>query len=305
MNIQTNENSEIILNIVISSRNNFFKLKSNLKQFLNINNNSKKVNLLLIDDFSDEPYDLNVIELKKFFYNVVIIRNKLQKGKVRSILENTYLLEGKYILVLDDKDELINVDYFLYILEQLSNERENEKIFVSYFLDSNKQMIGSKIINGETYYQYYYASGKKGDHMFFIPLSLFKTFKIPGEISNFIINDETIYFQHIFNKPNYNFEIVKAWIYHDYKSGKLTKNILNSKIKYAEITNYVCLLILKTNPCFKIIISKLFELFLIRKKISLSFSKKYYKFLYYFLYLSGLFLVIKKIYLHEINKLLK
>lgn len=289
-----------ILTFVISSKDNEKSIIKQLNTYLKNNDLISLTEVFIINDGSKEEY-YSVLTLIKKFSNIYYIKNIESKGKVGSFLSIKFKIKTPYVCLLDDKDFFINYEEWIRSLKLMQEEKHD--LYSFYMCNSNNQIIGKKMQNNETYKEFYYLRGYTGDHFFIFSKKLYYEFAIPEMFLNKLIQYEIIYLKNIFN-IKYHVLTNKPLFVRDYNLGKYTKNLINNKIKNWEVTEYTSNLILEQNPCLKIRIVKLFELFLIRKrtKIIKKLNNKN-KYLYYLLYLSFSFILIKKLYQKQINKL--
>lgn len=290
-----------LLNIVICTKDKPDFLSELLNSIFFIPSWKENLDIFIINDGSIKNYD-KVLDLIKNFNNIHYYVNQKNIGKINSLFKYKDFFDGKYVMTFDDKDVLINQKLFTSIFSTLKTKNE---IMIAYYENTYHEKIGADIKDGETYAQYYFKRGQSGDHLFLIPNSLFQTFTLPETLDCLVINDELVYLQYIFNLPSYNFNFLKPIAIHDYKRGNLTKNIFQNKIRNWQVTRYCAFLVLDQKPCLKIKIIKLFELFLTRTNGRLKINKKKDSYLYSLLKFSGAFIFIKKIYLHEVKKLLE
>ena len=290
------------LTFIISTKNNEDNLIKLLDSYIQNSELLELTNMIIINDCSDYKYDL-VLQKIKNFNNITYLQNSINKGKVRTFIDAKQYVKTNFVCLIDDKDCFINHDEWINVLKKMNIL--NYEIYCFYMCNSELKIIGNKMNQIDTYHEFYIKKGLIGDHIFFISTKYYKNFKIPNEFQNRIINNELFFLQDIFY-IKYFVLTNKPLLIHDYKKGNITKNLIHHKINNYEVTFYVSNLVLKQKPCLKIRIINLFNLFLIRhnKKV-FNFLIQKDKSLYYLLYLTFSFLVIKKLYLRKLNKITK
>lgn len=287
-----------ILSIVISSKNNEICLLNLIKQIISNSNFLTSFDLYIINDASTTDYS-KVEEYINKNPEIKYYVNKTPQGKVRSIVNHTKFLSSQYLVFIDDKDKILPLFW-----ESIQKLVSNNNVFVGYLAFKNMNIIANKISSNITYYQYYYLQANEGDLIFFYPRRIYQKFSIPIELKNLVINDELVINQYIFNEPLTIIENLPL-IVHDYSMGHLTKNLFTNKFTNYQLTQWCSYLILKNNPCFVIIIARLFWLWFTRKKEKPHFSKIKFRFFYLVLYFSGCFVFIKYLYKRKIENLIK
>lgn len=231
--------------------------------------------------------------------NILIFNNSKNIGKVKSVLN--YILNNEindWILLFDDKDIFIDKN-----LNNLLNIKLNKNnIFVFDNLSTKNKIIGNAFVNGNSLEDFYIKKGNLGDKII-----LFNSQKI---LDNRKIYESFLLFDcHIFETALYfsYFKIpgksLNPIVFHKYNSDGISKNNLENKLKNYNYYFWECEFYLSKNPCLKVLISKLFILWMLRKKgkIKLIFS---HKFLFFCLKFSLLFYLIQKIYLKKLNFLI-
>lgn len=286
-----------LLSIIISSKNNQTYLLKLLNQIINLENYFNLINLYVTNDGSTEDYN----EVDSFIHQhpeINYTSNKNSIGKVRNIVNIAKKINTPYICVMDDKDELLPP--FNDSISKLTN---SDKLYVGYLVNKDMQLIGDPIPQNTNFFSFYYRKSLIGDHIYFYPLRIYKQFNVPKELSNLIINDELVINNLVFNEE-LNLLSNNPLLIHDYTKGRLTNFIFENKVKNWQVTRWCIRLIFENKPSFKIKVAKLFELFLTRKKAKIQFTKFNNKLLYYLLYITGSFIIIRKIYIALINKLM-
>lgn len=231
--------------------------------------------------------------------NILILNNLKNVGKVKSIL--SYILNNKindWILIFDDKD--IFIDKNLNNLLNLKLNKNN--IFVFDNLSTKNKIIGNSFIDGNSLEDFYIKKGNLGDKtILFNSQTILDNKKIYESFLLFDchIFEVALYFSY-FKTPG---KSLKPIVVHKYNNNGISKNNLENKLKNYNYYFWECKFYLSKNPCLKILISKLFILWVLRKKgkIKLIFS---HKFLFFCLKFSFLFYLIKKIYLKKLNFLI-
>lgn len=292
-----------VLTIYISTRNRPKLILGLLKQLVRINNFSEVIKVIIINDFSSNEYVYSeAINFIKNYNNILYFANDKQLGKISSIVKYKKLSNSKYVLILDDKDEVINLDYLNLNIQELLASK-SDKIYVSYFKNLEKN-VSRKYYNGETFGDYFFKRGQIGDKLYYFPNSLFQQFRIPNELINEIVNDEMILYMYMINKKIYNFTDQNCSFIHDYSKGNLTTNIINYKLNTFKVTYFVAKFVLDQKPNIKITLAKLLELYFIRKKIKIKFNGNFHKFIYILLFYTFSFHLLKRIYLYKIKKII-
>lgn len=292
-----------VLTIYIATRNRPRLILELLKHLVKINNFLEMIKLVIVNDCSSSEYIYsNVTDFCKNYNNIFYFINDKQVGKISSIIKYKKLSDSKYVLILDDKDEIINLDYLNSNIQELLISKSN-KIYVSYFKNLEKN-ISRNYYNGETFNDYFFKKGNVGDKLYYFPNDLFQKFEIPAKLNNEIVNDEMILYRYMLNEKIYNFAVKHSSFIHDYSKGNLTKNIINYKINTFKVTYFVANFTLDQKPNIKIVLAKLLELYIIRKKIKIELKNKFYKLIYITLLITFSFPLLKKIYLHKIKKII-
>lgn len=233
------------------------------------------------------------------FKNILVFNNLKNIGKIKSVLN--YILSNKisdWIIVFDDKDIFINKN-----LNDLLNIKLNkDNIFIFDNLSANNKIIGNIFIDGDSLEDFYIKKGNLGDKII-----LFNSQRILDnkKLYNFFLNFNC----HIFETALYfsyfkvSAKSLKPIIIHKYNENGISKNNLQNKLKNYDYYFWETKFYLSKNPCLKVLISKLFVLWILRKKgkIKLIF---FHKLLFFFLKFSLLFYLIKKIYLKKLNSLI-
>ena len=286
-----------LLSIIISSKNNQIYLLKLMNQIINLENYYNFINLYVTNDGSTEDYS-EVVKFVNKHPGIFYTSNKNSIGKVCSIINIAKKVNTPYICTMDDKDELL--PSFDNSLSKLIN---SDKLYVGYLVNKNMQLIGDPIPNNTDFFSFYYRKALIGDHIYFYPLRIYKQFNVPKELSNLIINDELVINNLVFHEK-LNLLSNEPLLIHDYSKGHLTNFIFQNKVKNWQVTRWCIKLIFGNKPSLKIKVAKLFELFLTRKKAKIKFSKFSNKLLYYFLYVTGSFIVIKQIYILLISRLM-
>ena len=287
-----------LLSIVISSKDNCKCLEKLVHQIVKLPNYYADIDLFLINDGSNEAY-ASLEEFLVMHNEVKYIKHQTPQGKVKSVIETIPQLTSNYLIFIDDKDEI--VPHFAQTIDKLKNYTA---MFVGYLANRKMQPIGQTVSDKVTYYQYYYQQANIGDLLFFYPQRIYSKFKVPDELKDLVINDELVINQYIFNEPLTVINDLPLLI-HDYTLGHLTSNIFENKANNWQVTRWCCDLIFKHNPCFKIKVVKLFEVFLTRDKAPVHLPSFSYSYWYWVLHWSGGFLAIKHLYKKKINELIQ
>lgn len=239
------------------------------------------------------------ISNSSIYKNILIINNLKNVGKVKSVLN--YILNDEindWILVLDDKDIFIDKN-----LNNLLNIKLNKNnIFVFDNLSTKNKIIGNTFIDGETLEDFYIKKGNLGDKIIlFNSEKILDDWKFYNSFLSFNcqIFETALYFSYFGTSA----KSLKPIIIHKYNENGISKNNLQNKLKNYNYYFWESEFYLSKNPCLKVLISKLFVLWTLRKKgkIKLIFS---HKFLFFCLKFSLLFYLIKKIYLRKLNSLI-
>lgn len=287
-----------LLSIVISSKDNCKCLENLVHQIVKLPNYFADIDLFIINDGSTQSY-ASLEEFLVMHNEVKYIKHNDPHGKVKSVIETTPLLTSNYLIFIDDKDEII--PHFAQTIEKL---KDYTAVFVGYLANTKMQPIGQPVSDKVTYYQYYYQQANIGDLLFFYPQRVYRKFQVPEVLKDLVINDELVVNQYIFNEPLTLINDLPLLI-HDYTLGHLTSNIFDNKVNHWQVTRWCCNLIFNNNPCFKIKIVKLFEVFLTREKASVHLPSASYSWWYWILHWSGGFLAIKHLYKKKINELIQ
>lgn len=245
---------------------------------------------------NDNP-ELKIKKIKN--NNISCLNNSKNIGKVKSIL--TYILNNKvndWIITFDDKISLINESLnFL-----LSIDLNYENIFVFDNLSVKNKIIGDSFINNKSLEYFYIKKGKVGDKIILFNSKRIldnKNFYKPFLESKSFIYETVLYYWY-FNIPAKSFSPLSIA---KYSSDGISKNNLENKIQnykyYLWETNFFLL----KKPCFKVLISRLFILWFLRKKGKIKISLRN-RFLYIFLKSFFLFYLIKKIYKNKLKKII-
>lgn len=231
--------------------------------------------------------------------NILYLDNSKNIGKVKSILN--YILNNEvndWIITFDDKISLINEN--LNFLLRIDLNYEN--IFVFDNLSIKNKIIGDSFINNKSLEYFYIKKGKVGDKIILFHSKRIldnKTFYKPFLESKLFIYETVLYYWY-FNIPAKSFAPLSIA---KYNPDGISKNNLENKIQnykyYLWETNFFLL----KKPCFKVLISRLFILWFLRKKGKIKISLKN-RFLYFFLKSFFLFYLIKKIYKSKLRKIL-
>ena len=287
-----------LLSIVISSKDNCKCLENLVHQIVKLPNYFADIDLFIINDGSTQSY-ASLEEFLVMHNEVKYVKHDQPHGKVKSVIEAIPNLTSNYLFFIDDKDEII--PHFAQTIEKL---KDYTAVFVGYLANPKMQPIGQTVPDKITYYQYYYQQANIGDLLFFYPKRIYTKFKVPSELANLVINDELVVNQYIFNEPLTVINDLPL-IIHDYTLGHLTTSIFENKTNNWQVTRWCCNLIFEHNPCFKIKVVKLFEVFLTREKASIHLPTFSYSCLYWMLHWSGGFLAIKHVYKKKIDELIQ
>lgn len=293
--------SKKLLTIVVSTYNRPLLLKRLLKSIFKSEFNYK-IQVEVIDDNSSISYKDEIQEFCKYEnFNYSKLNKNLYK------IKNIYSLKDKvnseFVLIADDKDYFIDsgIDKILSFLE-----KNIGKICVSYHFNKKKTGILGKPIKGHTsLWRHMYELGNISDRFIYVPSIFFKNINIDfSQFKDQKVYGEFLIYENIINEPTFSF--YEPVSFHEYLKDGITGNLLELKTENWIYTLYCINYILNKNPCFKVTIQRLTELYNIKKKIKVNFNfKKRYKILFYFLTIFGIFILLNQLYKMTIRKLIK
>ncbi|WP_033160082.1 hypothetical protein [Mycoplasmoides alvi] len=231
--------------------------------------------------------------------NLTFINNNSNVGKVKSFLN--YIIKNNvndWIFMCDDKDEIIDFDSFL---NEFKTNKNLNFVYVADNLSKNNKIIGDKFDNANTLKDFYFKQGRVGDKFILIHSNHILKNK---EWFNSFLNFKTKIYEVVLLFYYYDLPAIKInpVIKHFYNKDGTSFNNLNDKLTNYEYYIWESHFVLKTNPHLKVVISRLFVLWYLRKHfIKLKEIKFFYKLIYLLFYCFCLFPIVKKIYLKKLN----
>lgn len=130
-----------ILTIIFPSRNRLLDLKSRLNEIRDFD----EIEIIIVDDFSENKYNINPKE------NIKIIRNQKNLGRGNSILKALNLVNTKFVSIFDD-DDFIHKSGLKKIIKKLESLDSN---IVGIIAETNQNSeVLPKKLNSYLYYRF-------------------------------------------------------------------------------------------------------------------------------------------------------